>query len=298
MEIPVHELYTIEGKAGPAFERVKEAMHWLLSPDSGNIGEKLLRDAHAVHGKPVRIAVRTTTEMGFTTLEGHPTIITNPNFLKHMKLAHPNGVLHAMSEERMLAHELVHAGQRKATPEIEAKLDEFMLNASMKANAHLTPDQLFQQSVPLIKAMGETHYEPAMQHIVQYVDSVGLQTNEATLAHLHNDPEFIAYTKEFEEPAMEMENKVAALRGEPLIAKYNVGHIIPADLKRRAMIDQLSEAYGLHQKPRLETPFAAKKPISSWQEYVKNPAELRLSKWQKPEHEHPFIAKHEDGGRT
>jgi hypothetical protein len=294
MEIPLHDLYRLEGEAGPAMERVKEAMHWLLSPKAEGIGEKLLRDAHELHDKPVRILINSSPEMGYTNIGGQHTIITNPNFLKEIKLPKPNGELCAMSEERMIAHELVHAGQQGVTSEVEAKLGDLMVNAAMKANSHLTPDEVFKQGIPILKAMGETYYEPARQHIINYVDTVALPINETVLAHLHSDPEFISYVKEIEEPAMKVENQIATLRGEPLITQYNVGHQISPEIQREMSINQLAESIDVHIKPKLNTPYNQinVKP-SSWQDYIKDPARLTIQKT-----EHPLIATHKDGGRS
>lgn len=53
----VRTLFRIVGEEGPALRRVAEAMEWLLSLKAEGLGQQLLHEAHALHGKPLTIAV-------------------------------------------------------------------------------------------------------------------------------------------------------------------------------------------------------------------------------------------------
>jgi hypothetical protein len=225
MAVDVKTLFKIVGEEGPVLRRVEEAMEWLLSPKAEGIGHKLLYDAHKLHGKPVTIIATTVEQNGYWPLEGHIVKI-NPKHLAGATLKAADGTSHVFSVERSLAHELVHAGQRDATAEVEQALEAIKERAQAAAISHLDEQALAEQAAPLIKASEAPDYHTARQHIAEYVDQVALPQQADVIRHLHSDPEFIQYATTIEPPAIAIENRVAALRGEPLRTDYATAHEI------------------------------------------------------------------------
>jgi hypothetical protein len=262
MAVDVRTLFKIVGEEGPVLRRVEEAMEWLLSPKAEGIGQKLLHDAHELHGKPITIIASTVEQNGYYA-EGHLAKI-NPNHLAAITLKAADGTSHAFSVERSLAHELTHAGQREATAEAEHALEAINERAQAAAIAHLDKQALIEQASHLIKANEAPDYHTARQHIADYVDQVALPQHAEVMRHIHNDPEFIRYVTTMEPAPVAIENRVAALRGEPLRTDYTTAHEIAPEALREIMIDEFSNQLGIHQKPRLEAQALQRTDGQSW----------------------------------
>lgn len=264
-------LFKVVGKEGPLLRRVEEAMAWLLSHDGEKIGEKLLQEAHALHGKPLTIMISELEQTGYHNLLGEHAIHLNPKHLAGTLVKTLNGASRASSIERALAHEMVHAGQRgAASAESGLAFQVIRGRAQAAATAHFTPEQLLEHNTHLIEAANASDYQTAMQHVHDYVDNVALPLEESVRRHMQDDPAFRKYVSEIEAPAIAVENQIARLRGEPLRGDYATSHEIEPQALRQMMIDQLSsdlaiatkETIVLHQNQVKTEP-------SSWTERVR-----------------------------
>lgn len=254
MGVDIKALYKVVGEEGPILKRVEEALAWLLSPKAEGIGEKLLRDAHALHGKPVTIVATTTEQTAYYNMLGEHAVKINPKHIAGVTLKAADGTSHVMSVERTLAHELVHAGQKEATVEVENALEAIKVRAQTKAMERFSEQEIAQSQSHLTKALDAPDYHTARKHVEEYVDKVALPMNTETMAHLHADPEFVQYTQTLEVPAMAVENRVAQIRGEPVRGDYAHAHDIEPASLREMMIDEVSKELELHAKPMITEP--------------------------------------------
>lgn len=245
----VRSLFKVVGKEGSSLRRVEEAIAWLISPKAEKIGEKLLNDAYALHGKPLTMLITDMEQTGYHNLLGEHAIHVNPRQIAGVSLRAPDGRLHAASVERALAHELVHAGQpQAATAEWGLALDTIRRRAHSAAASHFTPAQLMEHNMYLVHAANASDYHTARQHVTNYVDKVALPLEESVRHRMHSDPQFTQYVAELEAPAIAIENRVANLRGEPLRGKYATAHEIEPQELRQMMINQLSSDLAIQDK--------------------------------------------------
>jgi len=84
-----------------------------------------------------------------------------------------------------------------------------------------------------------------------------------------------------------MENKVAALRGEPIRTDYVTGHAIPPETLRQMIIEETAEALNINEKPRLISVVSAAH-TGEWTRRVSGEGNAQ---------EHPLIARHEGGAK-
>ncbi len=286
MPVDIKTLYKVVGEDTSALKKVEEAIAWLLSPKAEGIGEKLLRDAHDLHGKPITIVATATKETGYTNLLEEHTVQINPKHIAGVTLKAEDGTEHIFSIERVIAHELTHAGQREATKEIENKLTEITTRAETNAMSHFSETEIAEQQSHLNKALESEDYHTARKHVVDYVDKTLLPIQTKAMQYLHNDPEFIKYMERLEVPAVVMENKIATLRGEPLRYNYATSHDVKPETLREMMIDQLSEVLEIHTKPKIA------EDTQLWVTKVTSGTNGMPTK------SHPRIANHKDGGKT
>lgn len=250
MAIDVKNLFKIVGEEGQALRRVEEAMQWLLSPKAEGIGQKLLHEAHELHGKPLTIAVSTEASNGYLNAIGEHTIRINPHHLEKVSITASDGTSHIMSVERCLGHEMKHAGQARVQ---EGAAEKMLLEAQIGTSlqSHLTAEQRAAQFEHMVNALEAPDYHAARKHLETYVDQVALPMQEAVNHELFVHPEYIKHVQEFEMPAIEIENRIATLRGEPIRADYTSMHQIAPEKKREMMVDELSSVMELNKKPRL-----------------------------------------------
>ncbi len=249
MAVDVRALFKLVGEEGPALRLVEEAVEWLLSPKAEGIGEQLIHDAHALHGKPVTIVATATEQTAYYNLLGEHTVKINPNHISGVTLKAADGTSHVMSVERTLAHELKHAGQAEVTAEVENALEAMQLCAHQKTLSRFSEEEIAHQNSHLMHAMDAPDFETAQQHVADYVDKVALPQQAETMRNFHHDPEVIDYVTRIEAPAVDIENRVAALRGEPLRTNYMHSHDIDPAMARQMTIDELSNELELHTKP-------------------------------------------------
>jgi hypothetical protein len=241
MSIPLHELYVLKGEAGPALERVKNALAWLVSPKAEGIGEKLIRDAHALHGKPVNIEVSSLGSNGYHYLLGDHKLIINPEHVDLMKIRDLNGTLQPVSLERLLAHELTHAGQplAKETFNQQWQLQQRIFNELVGRLPEAERAAIYE---PIERAL-ETDTAQAMRpHIEEHFNRAGKLEYKAK-EMLANDPSYQSYIEEFEVPAMKNENLVARMRGEPHRTDYLNGYEITPEAERKMAVDEMIERF-------------------------------------------------------
>lgn len=254
MAIDVRALFKIVGEDGPALHRVEEAMKWLLSPSAEGMGQKLLYDAHALHGKPITIAIEQELECAYLNGAGEHTLRINPGQIDKIFLVGADGGRHAMSVERTLAHELTHAAQLRA-PQGAQEIGALKAKLHGEYMAHFTTEELEMRNMPILQALEAPDYDAAIKHVERYVDDTGFPAAMALNKQLQSHPDFIRHVEEFEAPAVHMENRVAALRNEPINTGYATAHQFSDADYRQMLIEELSGALELSQKPRLaDTP--------------------------------------------
>lgn len=220
----VRTLFRIVGEEGPALRRVAEAMEWLLSLKAEGLGQQLLHEAHALHGKPLTIAVSKAASNGYLNALGEHTIHITPHHVEQIALSAADGVTHLMSVERCLGHEMKHAGQMRT--------------------------QEAAQHEPMIKAMEASDYDTTRKHLGTYVDTFVLPMRDKVERALRAHPEYLKHIHEFEMPAVDIENRIAALRGEPARTDYACSHHIDPQRKRDMFLNELSSILELDSKPR------------------------------------------------
>ena len=238
MSVDPKLLYDIVGEAGPAFARVEKAMHWLISPEAKGIGQKLLEDAYQLHGRPVTIRVSDIPINGY--LEREHTVFTNPSIIDQVSF----GNSQRSSIERCLGHELVHATQVEQAEEKE-KLQQATKELGIAYKARFTPEEWEQQTKHLGLALEAPDEESAMTHIARHVYEHVIPANNALRAQRNAHPDSIAYIKKYEKPAVEIENRIAAIRGEPQRAAYTDDPEIDPEFERQMLIDQMAFRCGI-----------------------------------------------------
>lgn len=263
MAIDIKNLFRIAGEEGPALRSVEEALEWLLSPKAEGIGQKLLQDAHALHGKPLTIVASTEAGSGYLNAIGEHTIRINPDHVGKVSILAADGTSHAMSVERCLGHELKHAGQARVS---EGAAEKMLLEAQIGASHQnlLTAEQRTAQFEPMINALEAPDYHTARQHLARYVDETALPMQEAVDRELFTHPDYVKHLEEFEMPAIEVENRIAALRSEPIRTDYTSAHKITPEKKREMMIDELSAVMELNKKSHLDTEVSQRVDGKSW----------------------------------
>ncbi len=250
--VDVKTLFKIIGEERAAVQRVEEAMEWLLSPKAEGIGQELLHNAHATHGIPLTIVATTTEQTGHYPLLGHVLKI-NPRHIAHISIEAADGTSHAISVERALAHELEHTARpAKEAADADMALLGIRLKAEAAAMPKMSEAELMEAIKPLMKASEATDYHTARAHIANYVDGAVMPLQGTVERHLYNDPDFKHYVDRFEVPAIEVENRVAALRGEPLRKDYTTSYKPSPEIVREMTIDQLGAIIEIDKKPRLD----------------------------------------------
>lgn len=250
MTVDVRTLFKIVGEEGSALRRVEEAMEWLLSPKAEGIGEDLLRRMHVVHNKPVTISVSATGLTGYDGL-GHVLHI-NPPHIAGMSLKSADGISHGISIERELGHELQHATE---SPEIYLPACRRMALlrdlAADKAKQSIPMQQRVKHSMILARVKSARDYETAERHIMQYVDEAALPLVPKVMDALRESEEFAKLLEKIEAPAVAIENRIAALRGEPMRpTDYLIGYDIKPEVDRRLAIDQLAAQFNIQHLPK------------------------------------------------
>ena len=272
MAVDVKTLFKIVGEEGPALRRVEEAMEWLLSPKAEGIGQKLLHDAHALHGKPLTIAV---SEASSGYIASEHIVRINPHQVENVPFLTAEGVPHKRSLEACIGHEFTHAGQVRVQ---EGAAEKAMLEGKIgdAYRSRLTAEQSYKfhsQSMNIYEAQD---YHTARQHLETYVDETLLPMMDATNRELFLHPDYIKHVQEFEMPAIEIENRIAALRGEPVRADYASTHIISPEQKREMIINELSIAMQLDKKPRIATEAPQRADGNSWANSLGNRSSRKL----------------------
>jgi len=213
--------YPIIGEEGPLLERTKATMAWLLSPEANGIGEKLLRDAYALHKEPLCIYVtqdRNTAYLNKDKKFSH-MLAWNPIYNDSLRHISDDGTLFTPSQESILAHELVHAGQpitRKEFIRLE-KVPEAVgrrLNNSKEGHAL---DKAFTRHME--DAKNAAYQSQANESIRQAVE-VLVTSNKMLDKAEHEHPDYIDWVNKYETQAVAAEREVARLRGEPQRANY------------------------------------------------------------------------------
>ncbi len=296
-ELPLHELYTIEGEEGPAKERVKKAMDWLLSPAAEGIGEKLLRDAYVQADKPVVIHVTHSLQSHYENSNGEHTVFINPSMV--VQFIDKKGTTQQLSLEQLLGHELTHAGQDIAADpakmrEVTAKFLTAKQDAYKNYWDHLSAPELKEFSTHRTHLKNTPYYAVARHHMNPVIE-VGVDANLRTEQRLFSHPDYQEYMQKYEKPALATERQIGTLQGKVGRVNYKDGSI---SIEQRYEIEKeiLEYQYGVKNKlgiPPLAHP-ATKNP-DFWQKAVKNPEKLKLSKWEPNAHEHPLIAQHTNG---
>jgi hypothetical protein len=272
MVIDVKTLFKIVGEEGPALRRVEEAIEWLLSPKAEGLGQKLLHDAHALHGKPLTIAV---SEASSGYIPGEHIVHLNPHQVENVSFLTAEGVPHKRALEGCIGHELKHAGQARLQ---EGAAEKAMLEGKIgdAYRGRLTAEQSYTLHEQRRNIFEAPNYHTARQHLEKYVDETLLPMMEATDRELFAHPDYIKHVQEFEMPAIEIENRIATLRGEPIRADYASTHIIPPEQKREMIIEELSTAMQLGKKPRLAPEVTQRLDGQSWAKSLGNRSGRKL----------------------
>lgn len=296
MHIPVHDLYTIIAETPAGHARVQQAMDWLLSPAAEGIGEKLLRDAYARTGKPVKLAAHSNNIAHYMNADGEHTVYLPLEHTFNMVFKDKNGVPFQLGYEQLIGHELVHAGQDFADPEFYNQVNNTMVALHDK----LTKQAVQSQSKEAmrtgrqhyIKAVNTPYYFMAMHHIKPLIP-LNCSIAEKTEELLNNHPQHLENIEKYEKPALAVERRIGELLGLPNRHVYTDASI--SHEGRQALEERtLKEHCGVKAKLGIP-PLAHTTPNDEtfWQNAIRNPASIKL---EKPAH--PLIGVHMSGDVT
>jgi hypothetical protein len=198
------------GEESELLTHVRQAVAWVeCKPE----GLAILKEAKALHGKPLKIVIDSkTTNVGYG-INGEHIVHANPLVSNHYIFRGQNGENIHGSTERFISHELAHAAQKGVLQQGEAKerLLEIYLNSF---SAAVPIDSYFHRleaakhnNVKIRKILGEMYDE----HIVVKQQ----QLMEDIIQKISEDPLYQAYVKEYEVPAIEFENLLMRYKDEP-----------------------------------------------------------------------------------
>lgn len=312
MKIPVEQLYTLEGEAGPAMDRIKQGVDWLLSPAAKGEGKQLLEAIYARFKQPLNIIVTDAHPNMCINVMGRPTVLINPRDIDMMKISDGAGKLVEVSPRRVIAHEWGHAADPNSNGYLSYKIHNRERAATEKYLDTLTEQEMTAIFEHVWNAEKEPFHELAKQHIKKYLDSFSLH-KPAIAQYLEKDKIYQQLIKKRETRAMIAENRVAWIDGEPLRKSYGKKKN-GKDYTLSPKYEEITAEYGFRD---LVEKYAANKPKIAefarnqgapipmapstdskdfWQNPVKNPTSLKLSKWEGNPTEHPLIAQHKPGG--
>lgn len=237
----IRSLFKIVGEEGHLLTQVKSAMEWLLSPTAEGIGEKLLRDAHALHGKPLTVIVSETLENAYHTAKHAHIIVINPKIIEKLGIRTAEGTLHAASMERVLAHELVHAGQTFDKDILmQAFISQIELAVKTEAKGMSAQEEAIWNMANSAYKRGDK--AAAKMHFRKWANAIPqAEIEEATRkfnAALSKDEHFSKMVEAYETQAVEVENRVAHIKGEAQRHGYINGmEVIKPEFVRELMAD-------------------------------------------------------------
>ena len=243
MRVNHRELFKIVGEETPALSKIREAMDWLLQK---GLAQEQLEAAYARHKKPISITETASEDTAYYNLEGEHTIKINPKHLDKIKFSDGNSEPYKFTYERSLAHELEHAGQD--SEEMEKRLVELQFEPSSQALEYFDEAKFAEGQKHLHAAIEAKTYESAIEHLEKYVDEVGLPLNKIGKEVLFNHPEFAKYAEKFEKPAMQAENRVAAIQGQPMRTDYARAHSVDDEATKEMLMEQIIEQLDIDKK--------------------------------------------------
>ena len=283
-----------DAQAERAISRVENAIAWLCSDAADNIGLSLLEKAYTKRGKPLTIIVNDREDFFYQNqfevnrMHCDPMYIDSP----FMKFAGPDGTLHSPSLEELIGHELTHAGE-------DEKVMQAYQQAVKKFNRLASDRYETLQAKPSQKehrryAKNTPYAGIASQHIHAIANAELALTYDILERKLaHADYEAIIA---MENPAIETQNKICRLRGDPQRAwKYNAdflhSEIRAAD--REELLERLARKNKMQDKVGIP-------PLSADSVYQgkSNSKRTGFSKWQPDPQQHPLIADYQQGGRS
>lgn len=239
----LRELFKVEGWEGVNLERTKAAMEWFLSPAGREIGEKLLTDAYKRTGKPLTIVSSEIADPEYNP-DVHILFI-NPSKIDMVVTIKSDGTFGKMSPEQVIAHELAHAGQND-DKEIHRKHIELNNKLLRDYNNALTPEKKAQLQSLTELARAAPTYEQAMKYVTRYVDEYTIPMQQSLNAALNKHPDHIEYVRKVELPAMEIENKVAAMTDGTVRDSY----ILPVESMRKLALREVASGLMIEDKPK------------------------------------------------
>lgn len=314
MELPVHELYTIEGEPGRARDKLTAAMDWLLSPAANGIGERLLRDAYAMHNKPLAIHCSNNFLAVYSPpvalMENAPqkmkfaydefrkacpphAVVIDPRMIEATQFQTPSGEWDSLCLEAILAHEMRHASQDHT----EHMKDNLFANEE-------TFDEHVAKMTTILQAAAEKSRE-SKAYILQTPYQVAAEEHLRKIAEIFYEPLVQHYAKrhtaeyieKYETDTLAIEGEVQRLKGRAARTQYvDMNERAIEAGKKMSFIAFKEQAADLLAGKRGIAPFST--PPKPWQEFVQDPTRLSLGKWEPNEREHPLIAQHKDGGRN
>ena len=266
METPEEDLYCITGEEGLDLASVKAALDCLLSPRTNNIGEKLLRRAYALHGRPLEICVTGLVSTGNYNDGVHHAVVINPDELKTYRFIAEDGTAFSPSLEVVLAHEMDHAS-REIPQNIK---DKYSVSEKRAKEARKPPAKL------------KAHIQVAKSSMFQSITNLAIHgimgyTNEET-DQLHtffkSDVDRCAWVEAYEVPAVATENQVATMLGQKKRLNY-YDTFMDYSASQSALIQGLQSFYNVSDKARFNEMKRHITPKGYWQNRVSD-SEIHL----------------------
>lgn len=236
---------TSETENKEELSKVQSAIDWLLSDKSEGIGKKLLEDAYALHQKPIKIIVTNNKENSYHDENGIHTIFINPNYAENVAGKENK----KPTIKQLLAHEIVHATQKgieeEATKQLQAKLSserEYLANVGADGQAK-------RAALFALAATSETR-ETALQNIRRYVGEFGLKDSLEIQKIFDKNPQNLEHIKNYENPSVQIENKIAQLSGGVVRESYShsIG-VTNQETLKETLVNDIADTLEISKKP-------------------------------------------------
>lgn len=250
MIVDIHSLYRIVGEEGPALQVVRRVFGSLVSSQLRDITERLLVEAHALHGKPLKVTASTTECCHYTNANGIHQVVFNPQQVAVSKIVDAEGIGRSVVPEAVLAHEMKHAGQREVLEGVPSQLSAFELAARIHVRSKMTAGAIKGEQYWLLRATFAEEYYGARECVARYVDALGMQEQRAVYRELQANPAYRRFLEAVEGEAMRVESQVSQLLGGPIRDNYFNGLQHTRQEERDKMIDRIMVENGFDKKPK------------------------------------------------
>ncbi len=249
MTVEREALYKIEGGNPKERARVQEAVDWLLSPDAWGVGKNLLNKAYKLHKKPLILELTDKEESGYINLVGENTVYVNLRQIDKTQVLDSQDGYSKASLESVIAHELVHAGQKHFKASV---LENVALQEILESKL-FTDEERARYNNALAGVVNAPDYQSSVRKLDKFIDEIVIPRNRKFWEGIVEEPKFQQYMGEIEKPAVHVERIIASRRWEGIRKDYMSSHKMTPDMEHGILFGHYHDLLGLDEKPRAET---------------------------------------------